>query len=959
MPAAVEKSGASASHIVVENARSHNLKNASCRIPLRALSVITGVSGSGKSTLAFDTLYAEGQRRFVTSLSTYARQFLERLPRPEVDHISNLPPAIAIERRNRVTGVRSTVGTATEILDYLRLLFAKIGETRCPDCDRRVERSNPERVADTILKRWAGQRLSLAAPVLAAKGERATAWRKRMLGDGFTRLLDEAGQVVDFSELTAKELDVQRRVGLLLIDRMVPSPGESRARLTEGVASAFERGAGRCVAVAAGNERATFLEGFACDGCGRRFTEPRPALFSFNSPLGACAPCQGFGRIPVLDRGRVVPDPTRSLKEGAIAPFATPSGRRMRSKLFAAARAAGVPVDRPFESLSAAQQDWVFEGDGAKWRGVQRFFDRLQRKRYKVQARVMIARYRGFEPCAKCGGSRLCSDARSVEVSGRNIGDLARLSLGEMADWLANLNLRSDQSARGKRLVDDLRARVASCVAVGLDYMTLDRPMRTLAGGEAQRIQLATALGGTLTASLYVLDEPSVGLHARDAARLVDVLRSIRDQGNTVVVVEHAPEIVAAADHVIDLGPGAGRHGGEIVAEGAVDAIRGCANSLTGRALRGEWSGARPAGERPPRKNGSRPTRKTGVRPVRQTSNRPARAAGSRPTREARGWLKIVGARANNLRNLSVEIPLGQLVAVTGVSGAGKSSLIRSVLVGQLRAEPERGDCDAIEGAAAVDEVVVVDPHPPARRKRSNPATVSKAFDGIRRLFATTREAKALGVTPGWFSFNVPGGRCDACDGAGEVVVDMHFLDDVHMLCEQCDGRRYRREALDVKFSNLSIADVLDLTVDAALDVFGGDAKVAACLRSLAEVGLGYVTLGQPLSALSSGEVQRLRLSQALGQSAERALFVLDEPTTGLHPADIDVLVSCLDRVIERGGSVIAVEHNLDVIRQADYVIDLGPEGGPGGGEVVVCGTPSAVARCARSLTGAALRDQF
>jgi excinuclease ABC subunit A len=923
----VEKGGASASHIVVENARSHNLKNASCQIPLRALSVITGVSGSGKSTLAFDTLYAEGQRRFVTSLSTYARQFLERLPRPEVDHISNLPPAIAIERRNRVTSVRSTVGTATEILDYLRLLFAKIGETRCPDCDRGVKRSNPERVADAILERWAGEKLSLAAPVLAAKRERATAWRERMLSDGFTRLLDEAGQVVDFSELTAKELDAQRRFGLLLIDRMVPSPSKSRARLTEGVASAFERGAGRCVVVAAGNERATFLEGFACDGCGRRFTEPRPALFSFNSPLGACAPCQGFGRIPVLDRGRVVPDPTRSLEDGAIAPFATPSGRRMRSKLLAAARATGVPVDRPFESLSGAHQNWVFDGDGKNWRGVQRFFDRLQRKRYKVQARVMIARYRGFEPCAECGGSRLCSDARCVEVSGRNIGDLARLSLGEMGDWLEDLRLRPDQSARGNRLVDELRARVASCVAVGLDYMTLDRPMRTLAGGEAQRIQLATALGGTLTASLYVLDEPSVGLHVRDAARLVDVLRKIRDQGNTVVVVEHAPEIVAAADHVIDLGPGAGRHGGEIVAEGSVDAIRGCAKSLTGRALLGEWSGAR--------------------------------AAGSRPAREARGWLKIVGARANNLRNLSVEIPLGQLVAVTGVSGAGKSSLIRSVLVGQLLAEPDRGDCDAIEGAAAVDEVVVVDPHPPARRKRSNPATVSKAFDGIRRLFASTREAKALGVAPGWFSFNVPGGRCDACDGAGEVVVDMHFLDDVHMPCEQCDGRRYRREALDVKFSNLSIADVLDLTVDAALDVFGGDAKVAACLRSLAEVGLGYVTLGQPLSALSSGEVQRLRLSQALGQSAERALFVLDEPTTGLHPADIEVLLSCLDRVIELGGSVIAVEHNLDVIRRADYVIDLGPEGGPGGGEVVVCGTPSAVARCARSLTGAALRDRL
>ena len=443
--------------------------------------------------------------------------------------------------------------------------------------------------------------MSLGAPLMARKGERTTAWRERMMRDGFTRLLDEGGQVVDVSELTAKRLEAQRGSGLLLIDRLVPSHADSRARLTEAVASAFERGAGQCVVVAQGNERATFLEGFACDGCGRRFTEPRPALFSFNSPLGACATCQGFGRIPILDRGRVVPDPTLSLEESAIAPFSTPSGRRMQSKLLAAARAVGVPVDRPFGSLSDAHQNWVFEGDGASWRGVQRFFDRLQRKRYKVQARVLIARYRGFEPCAECRSSRLCADARCVQVGGRDIGALARLSLGEMADWLEHLELRRDQSARGKRLVDDLRARVASCVAVGLDYITLDRPMRTLAGGEAQRIQFATALGGTLTASLYVLDEPSVGLHARDASRLVDALRKIRDQGNTVVVVEHAPEIAAAADHVIDLGPGAGRHGGEIVAEGPVEVIRSCANSLTGRALRGEWSGARAAGSRPAR----------------------------------------------------------------------------------------------------------------------------------------------------------------------------------------------------------------------------------------------------------------------------------------------------------------------------------------------------------------------
>jgi excinuclease ABC subunit A len=469
-----------------------------------------------------------------------------------------------------------------------------------------------------------------------------------------------------------------------------------------------------------------------------------------------------------------------------------------------------------------------------------------------------------------------------------------------------------------------LRARVATAVAVGLDYVTLDRPMRTLSGGEAQRIQLSTALGGTLTASLYVLDEPSVGLHARDAARLIDVLRSIRDLGNTVVVVEHAPEIVTAADHVIDLGPGAGRNGGEVVAEGTVEQIRSHTRSLTGRALRGEW----------------------GVRG----------AAGSRPRREANGRLRIVGARENNLRNLTVDIPLGQLVAVTGVSGAGKSSLIRSVLAGHLRAEPDRGACDRIDGAEWIEEVILIDPNPPARSARSNPATISKAFDGIRRLFASTREAKTRGVSPGWFSFNVPGGRCDGCEGSGEVVVDMQFLDDVRMPCEQCGGRRYRAEALAIKLSDLSIADVLDLTVDAALDVFGGDAKVAACLRTLTAVGLGYLTLGQPLSALSTGEAQRLRLSDTLAKGGARTLFVLDEPTTGLHAADIDILIGCLDRVLDRGSSVIAVEHNLDVIGQADFVIDLGPEGGPGGGEIVALGTPDEIAQNPRSFTGAALR---
>lgn len=911
--------------ISIENARSHNLRGVSCRVPLHRLTAITGVSGSGKSTLAFDTLYAEGQRRYVASLSTYARHFLERLPRPLVDHIGHLPPAIAIEQRNRVTNARSTVGTATEILDLLRLLWAKIGVTLCVECRLRVERNDAESVASRALERWKGHRASIAAPLPPGPKSAVGALRDRLLAEGYTRLLSAAGDVVEVGDLTLKQLAAQRGELLLLVDRLALRGDEDRSRLVEALAAAFARGDGEAVFVVEDGTRARFREGFACDACGRRHPAPEPARFSFNSPLGACPTCQGFGRVQALDLERVVPDPLKTLAGGAIAPFATPGGKACQRDLLRACKRLGLPTDVPWAQLGDARRDVVVEGDeaaGGDWYGVRGFFQWLESRRYKVQARVLIARYRRFDPCPDCEGQRLRPEALAVEVGGLHIGAASRMTIADLLAWLDALALTGSEHERAARLRAALRARVATAERVGLGYLALDRPMRTLSGGEAQRIQLATALGGTLTAALYVLDEPSVGLHVRDVERLLAVLRAIRDQGNTVVVVEHAPEIIEAADHVIDLGPGAGRLGGRILVEGTVGAVRAHPESLTGRVLRGDFA----------------------TRP--------------RPRRRATGRIRIVGAREHNLRDVTVEIPLGQLVCVTGVSGAGKSSLVRSVLVGQLRGEPERGACDAVEGRGGVGDVIVVDASPPARSPRSNPATLSKAFDGIRKRFAATREARALGVDAGWFSFNRPGGRCESCEGAGEVVVEMHFLEDLRVPCDACAGLRYRPEALRIRLAGRSIVDVLGMTLDEATAFFAADASVVEKLRPYVRVGLGYLTLGQPLSTLSGGEIQRLRIAAALVEERPRALYVMDEPTTGLHPADVEVLLACVDELLDAGGSVVTVEHNLDWIRRADWVIDMGPEGGPGGGRIVAAGPPAEIARCAASLTGAALRGE-
>ena len=917
--------------IRIENARTHNLQGIDCQIPLGALVVVTGVSGSGKSSLAFDTLYAEGQRRYVASLSTYARQFLERLPRPEVDRISSLPPAIAIEQRNRVTQARSTVGSATEILDSLRLLFARAGRIRCPDCGEWAERGYVEAIAERIFVRFAGQRIQVGCRPGLREGETNSARQARLVGDGFTRILRHDGSRVDWSEPDAPE-HIEFERDLLLIDRMALGDhrhSEDFSRLKESIAQALAQGEGEVTVVGPKAERVSCASGLNCVGCGRRFNELEPAQLSWDSPLGACAGCQGFGRTAGIDWDRVVPDPSLSLEEQAVAPFKTRMGQSLQRALLRSCTDAGIPTDQPWSALSSSDQSFVLQGDAegrSDWGGVQALFDWLEGRRFKVQARVLLSRYRRYDPCPDCEGTRLGSQARSVEVAGRSIDQLCALEAAGLRDWLEAVESDGGRGSGLKRLLDGLKSRVETVCRVGLGYMSLDRPLRTLSGGEAQRIQLAAALGGGLTASLYVLDEPSVGLHPSDLDRLIEVLRAIRDRGNTVVVVEHASEVLMAADHVIDLGPGAGRHGGRVVVQGSLDEVRACSESVTGKLLRGEFT-----------------------------------SASKHDLKKVHRFLGIRGARGHNLKGVDVDIPLECLVVVTGVSGAGKSTLIRSVLAGGL--DPGRAgadgeaECDRIEGAEQVRDVVLVDQSPAVRSPRSNLATVSKAFDSIRKLFAGTRDAKALGAKPGWFSFNVAGGRCEACEGSGEVVIDLQFLDDVRVPCEACEGTRYQSRVLEVRWAGRSIADVLNLTIDEAIDFFEGESKILDALRPFQRLGLGYVLLGQPLSTLSGGENQRVRLALALAEPGAGTLYILDEPTTGLHGADVQVLLSGLEALIAIGASVVVIEHHLEVIRRAHWVIDLGPSGGPDGGQLVAVGSPDEVAAVEHSRTGQALRQ--
>jgi len=938
--------------IRVRGARVHNLKNIDFSIAHNAITVVTGVSGSGKSSLAFDTLYAEGQRRYIESLSAYARQFLERIEKPDVDEVTGIAPAISIRQKNSTRNPRSTVATATEIYDYLRLLYARAGRTFCLNCGEEVRKDTFDEIATRVMALPEGTRFyvlyelkfSPDPALAAAPPRRSRAVASRTSADtirqtlislrksGFNRLY-QAGRVFEFA--TPEELldvDFAKPVWVL-VDRLALTP-EIRSRLMDSIEICYREGRGEAIIEFPPDpasadqpqqpDRMVFSERFTCKKCGATYQEPEPRLFSFNNPYGACPRCQGFGNTVDFDLDRVVPDKSKSLNEGAIEPWNKPRYRAIAMEMKKFARTKGIPADVPFRELTTAQRDAIVDGDKKEgFPGVKGFFEWLERKKYKLHVRVFLSRYRGYATCPDCSGTRLRAEARAVKVAGRSITEVCQLTVKEARPFFESLQLSPAEISIAEKVLEEVQQRLRFLDEVGLDYLTLDRLTSTLSGGEAQRIQLATSLGSRLVGALYVLDEPSIGLHPRDTHRLIEILKGLRDLGNTLLVVEHDPDTILAADDVLDLGPGAGEHGGQLMFAGSRDEMLKDPNSLTGKYLRGELRIAVPQHRRKPQGK----------------------------------VLKITGAHSHNLKGVDVMIPLGVLVAITGVSGSGKSTLVHDVLYKALEAKRTGGNwrafCDRIEGDAAIEAIEMVDQSPIGRTPRSNPATYLKAFDPIRDVFAATPEAKKRGLTAGHFSFNIPGGRCEACQGDGTVTVEMRFLADVELVCEECHGTRYKSSVLEVLYREKNIHDVLQLTVREALIFFASVPKITARLRVLDEVGLGYLRLGQSGTTLSGGEAQRLKLAAHLTREASSGiLYIFDEPTTGLHFDDIQKLLTAFRKLIEAGASVLIIEHNLDVIKSADWVIDLGPEGGDAGGRVVAAGTPEQVARNAQSHTG-------
>jgi excinuclease ABC subunit A len=942
--------------IIVRGARVNNLKNVSFSIPVEKLTVVTGVSGSGKSSLAFDTVYAEGQRRYVESLSAYARQFLERMDKPDVDEVIGIPPAIAIRQKNSTRNPRSTVGTQTEVYDYLRLLYARVGITFCRVCGREVHKDSPESSAQEVLEALAeGTRFYVLFPAEAGlrveenvNGKAASKSSKKktvsrtvvgggdrrtvtahvmsLMQRGFTRLFAD-GETVELrspDDYTRADFE-----GVyVLVDRLV-ARADVRERLVDSFETCFIEGHGQAHIRTVEPEPRTlnFNERFECKYDGTLYAQPEPRLFSFNNPYGACPTCQGFGNTIGLDIELVIPNPLLSLADGAIEPWTKPQYDWARTEMRRFARQEKIPVDVPFNELTKQQQRAIVEGKGG-WSGVRGFFEWLETKKYKLHVRVFLSKYRGYTLCPDCGGGRLRQEARDVRVGGRTLPQVCALSIKDATVFYDSLELSAEQTAIADKVLFEVRRRLKFLVDVGLDYLTLDRLASTLSGGESQRIQLATNLGSSLVGALYVLDEPSIGLHPRDSERLIKLLHNLRDIGNTVLVVEHDEEMMRAADHILDIGPAAGELGGKIIYEGDFEGLLKSGATLTGKYLRGEAE-------------------------IKEPKQR-------RPTKKKR--ISVRGASEHNLKNVDVDIPLEMLVCVTGVSGSGKSTLVHDVVYAGMK--KQRGEWQGqvgvfreLAGTHNVDDVILVDQSPIGRTPRSNPVTYIKVYDAIREVFSQTRDAQSKGFDPSHFSFNVPGGRCDVCEGDGTVTVEMQFLADVELVCEECKGTRFKPQVLDVRYRSKNINDVLSMTVREAMNFFRDTARIANRLRVLDEVGLGYLRLGQSATTLSGGEAQRVKLASYLSKrTGAKTLYIFDEPTTGLHFEDINKLLAAFRTLVEAGGSLLVIEHNLDVIKTADYLIDLGPEGGDAGGHLVATGTPEEIMRVEESHTGRFLR---
>jgi len=930
--------------LVIHGAREHNLKDIDVRLPRYRLVTITGLSGSGKSSLAFDTIYAEGQRRYVESLSAYARQFLQMMEKPDVDSIEGLSPAISIDQKTTSRNPRSTVGTVTEIYDYLRLLYARVGRPHCPVCGRPIAGQSIEAIVDQVLRLPEGTKFTVNAPVVRdRKGEYKDVFEE-LRADGFTRVKVD-GEIRMLEDEIVLDKKFKHTIEVV-VDRLIMKP-DLRTRLAQSIETAISLADGLVVIDVQDGKELTFSEKFACPEHGVGLPELQPRIFSFNSPHGACPRCTGLGAQQEIDPDLLVPDPTLSIGEGALVPWSTGGSSFYEAVIQGIADKWEIDLDKPWQDLTAEEQDLFLYGtDGERvyiryrnrmgrkrsymlaFEGIVKNLERRYRETDSAQQRERIEEYMSFRPCPECGGARLKPEVLAVTVGEKNIHEFSKMSVTRAIEFLDSLELTETEQLIGERIIKEIRERLTFLDNVGVGYLQLDRAAATLSGGEAQRLRLATQIGSQLVGVLYILDEPSIGLHQRDNGKLIGTLERLRDLGNTVVVVEHDEQMMRAADHLVDMGPGAGEHGGYVVAEGTAEEVEQNKKSVTGQFLSGK---------------------RTIAIPERRT--------------EDQGSFWVRGATQHNLKSIDVEFPVGKFITVTGVSGSGKSTLVNEIVFKALanrlhRMRVKPGEHASCEGIECFDKVIDIDQSPIGRTPRSNPATYTKLFDHIRELYSLTPEAKVRGYKPGRFSFNVRGGRCETCKGDGTIKIEMHFLPDVYVPCETCHGRRYNRETLEVRFKGKSIADVLEMSVEEALRFFAKIPKLRRRLQTLHDVGLDYVKLGQPATTLSGGEAQRVKLASELSKIATgRTLYILDEPTTGLHFADIEKLLEVLQRLVDAGNTVLVIEHNLDVIKQADWIIDLGPEGGEAGGEVIATGTPEDVAQVEGSATGQYLRE--